>query len=38
MQDQLLVRDRQLDGNPGFEVLTPLRLDDGDVFVSTAGS
>ncbi len=37
LQDQLLVRDRQLDGNPGFEVLTPLRLDDGRVFVVDRG-
>ena len=33
VRDQLLVRDRQLGDNPGFEVLTPLRLPDGDVFV-----
>ncbi|HEY8317480.1 MAG TPA: SURF1 family protein [Amnibacterium sp.] len=37
VQDQLLVRDRQLGGNPGFEVLTPLRLDDGRVFVVDRG-
>jgi cytochrome oxidase assembly protein ShyY1 len=37
VQDQLLVRDRQLGGNPGFEVLTPLRLADGDVFVVDRG-
>jgi cytochrome oxidase assembly protein ShyY1 len=37
VQDQLLVRDRQLGGNPGFEVLTPLRLPDGDVFVVDRG-
>jgi cytochrome oxidase assembly protein ShyY1 len=37
VQDQLLVRDRQLGGNPGFEVLTPLRLSDGDVFVVDRG-
>ncbi|HEV7623327.1 MAG TPA: SURF1 family protein [Amnibacterium sp.] len=36
-RDQLLVRDRQLGGNPGFEVLTPLRLADGDVFVVDRG-
>ncbi|MDH2444432.1 SURF1 family protein [Amnibacterium sp. CER49] len=34
---QLLVRDRQSNGNPGFEVLTPLRLQDGDVFVVDRG-
>ena len=37
VQDQLLVRDRQLGGTPGFEVLTPLRLPDGDVFVVDRG-
>lgn len=37
VRDQLLVRDRQLGGNPGFEVLTPLRLPDGDVFVIDRG-
>ncbi|MGN6742105.1 MAG: SURF1 family cytochrome oxidase biogenesis protein [Amnibacterium sp.] len=37
VRDQLLVRDRQLGGNPGFEVLTPLRLADGDVFVVDRG-
>jgi cytochrome oxidase assembly protein ShyY1 len=36
-QDQLLVRDRQLGGNPGFEVLAPLRLQDGRVFVVDRG-
>lgn len=34
---QLLVRNRVLDGNPGFEVLTPLRLSDGSVFVLDRG-
>ncbi|MDQ1531154.1 MAG: hypothetical protein QOE37_1259 [Microbacteriaceae bacterium] len=34
---QLLVRDRQQGGNPGFEVLTPLRLADGRVFVVDRG-
>ena len=34
---QLLVRNRVDDGNPGFEVLTPLRLDDGRVFVLDRG-
>jgi len=37
MKDQLLVRNRPLDGNPGFEVLTPLKLDDGSVFVVDRG-
>ncbi|HEY0374425.1 MAG TPA: SURF1 family protein [Amnibacterium sp.] len=37
VRDQLLVRDRQLGGNPGFEVLTPLRLPDGAVFVVDRG-
>lgn len=37
VQDQLLVRDRQLGDNPGFEVLTPLRLTNGDVFVVDRG-
>ncbi|MES2170587.1 MAG: SURF1 family protein, partial [Actinomycetota bacterium] len=37
MDDQLLVRNRPLDGNPGFEVLTPLLLDDGRVFVVDRG-
>jgi cytochrome oxidase assembly protein ShyY1 len=35
--DQLLVRNRPLDGNPGFEVLTPLLLADGTVFVIDRG-
>ncbi|MFD1721025.1 SURF1 family protein [Amnibacterium endophyticum] len=34
---QLLVRNRVQDGNPGFEVLTPFRLDDGDVLVLDRG-
>lgn len=37
LRDQLLVRDRQARGTPGFEVLTPLRLTDGDVFVVDRG-
>jgi cytochrome oxidase assembly protein ShyY1 len=36
-QDQLLVRNRPLNGNPGFEVLTPLQLSNGDVFVVDRG-
>jgi cytochrome oxidase assembly protein ShyY1 len=37
VRDQLLVRNRPLDGNPGFEVLTPLRLDDGRIFAVDRG-
>jgi cytochrome oxidase assembly protein ShyY1 len=37
-QDELLVRNRvDPDGDPGFEVLTPLRLADGTVFVLDRG-
>ncbi len=35
--DELLVRNRPYAGQPGFEVLTPLRLDDGSVFVVDRG-
>ena len=35
--DELLVRNRPLNINPGFEVLTPLRLDDGSIFVVNRG-
>jgi cytochrome oxidase assembly protein ShyY1 len=35
--DQLLVRTRPLGGNPGFEVLVPLQLEDGAVFVVDRG-
>jgi cytochrome oxidase assembly protein ShyY1 len=35
--EQLLVRTRPLSGRPGFEVLTPLLLDDGRVFVVNRG-
>lgn len=35
--DELLVRTRPLSGNPGFEVLTPLLLKNGDVFVIDRG-
>lgn len=34
---QLLVRNRVQDDNPGFEVLTPFRLEDGRVFVLDRG-
>ncbi|MHB1234143.1 MAG: SURF1 family cytochrome oxidase biogenesis protein [Microbacteriaceae bacterium] len=35
--DQLLVRNRPFNGQPGFEVLTPLQQDDGTVFVVDRG-
>lgn len=35
--DQLLVRNRVHDDDPGFEVLTPFRLADGSVFVLDRG-
>lgn len=35
--EQLLVRNRVNGDSPGFEVLTPLRLDDGSVFVLDRG-
>jgi cytochrome oxidase assembly protein ShyY1 len=35
--EQLLVRNRPYDGTPGFEVLTPLRLSDGTIFVVDRG-
>jgi len=35
--DELLARNRPLDGNPGFEVLTPLLLADGSVFIVDRG-
>jgi cytochrome oxidase assembly protein ShyY1 len=34
---QLLVRDRVLGNNPGFEVLTPFRETNGDIFVIDRG-
>ncbi len=36
-EDELLARNRPLAANPGFEVLTPLRLADGSVFVVDRG-
>lgn len=36
-EEQLLVRTRPLGGSPGFEVLVPLLLDDGSVFVVDRG-
>jgi cytochrome oxidase assembly protein ShyY1 len=35
--EELLVRNRSLNINPGFEVLTPLLLPDGDVFIVDRG-
>ncbi|TXN32009.1 SURF1 family protein [Lacisediminihabitans profunda] len=35
--EQMLVRNRPLNGQPGFEVLNPLLLDDGTVFVVDRG-
>ncbi len=35
--EELLVRNRPFGGNPGFEVLTPLLLADGTVFVVDRG-
>lgn len=35
--EQLLVRNRPLDGQPGFEVLVPFRLDDGSIFIVDRG-
>lgn len=36
-QQQLLVRNRVFNDNPGFEVLVPFRLNDGRVFVVDRG-
>jgi cytochrome oxidase assembly protein ShyY1 len=35
--EQLLVRNRPYNGSPGFEVLTPLLLDDGSLFIVDRG-
>lgn len=35
--EQVLVRNRPRNGQPGFEVLTPLRLADGSVFIVDRG-
>jgi cytochrome oxidase assembly protein ShyY1 len=35
--DQLLVRNRTYNGNPGFEVLTPLKLANGTTFIVDRG-
>lgn len=37
VEDEILVRSRPRDGAPGFEVLTPLRLASGDVFIVDRG-
>jgi cytochrome oxidase assembly protein ShyY1 len=37
VEDQLLVRNRPLGGDVGFDVLVPLRLPNGDVFVVDRG-
>lgn len=34
---QQLVRNRPFGGQPGFEIITPLRLDDGSVFIVDRG-
>lgn len=36
-EDQVLVRNRPLNGQPGFEILAPFRLTDGTVFVVDRG-
>ena len=36
-EDQMLVRNRPLNGQPGFEVLDPLLLADGSVFIVDRG-
>lgn len=36
-EDQMLVRNRPLNGQPGFEILAPFRLSDGTVFVVDRG-
>lgn len=37
VEQQVLVRNRPLDGNAGFEVLTPLQRADGTVFIIDRG-
>lgn len=37
VDEQLLVRNRPYNGRPGFEVLTPLQLADGSVFIVDRG-
>jgi cytochrome oxidase assembly protein ShyY1 len=35
--EELLVRNRPYNGGPGFEVLTPLQLENGDIFIVDRG-
>ena len=35
--EEMLARNRPLNGQPGFEVLTPFQLDDGSVFIVDRG-
>jgi cytochrome oxidase assembly protein ShyY1 len=37
VEEQVLARWRPREGNPGFEVLVPFRLDDGTVFIIDRG-
>ena len=37
VEDEMLVRGRPRDGAPGFEVLTPLKLASGDIFIVDRG-
>jgi len=37
IDEQLLVRSRPFGGRPGFEVLTPLLIDDGNIFIVNRG-
>jgi cytochrome oxidase assembly protein ShyY1 len=37
IDEELLARNRPLNGQPGFEVLTPLQLSDGTVFIVNRG-
>jgi cytochrome oxidase assembly protein ShyY1 len=37
IDEQMLVRNRPFNGQPGFEVLTPFQLDDGTVFIVDRG-
>lgn len=37
IDEQLLARNRPLNGQPGFQVLTPFQLEDGSVFIVDRG-
>lgn len=37
IDEEMLVRNRPLNANPGFEVLTPIQLADGSVFIVNRG-